>query len=144
MKSAILQRLSANDQGTYGLFLTAGWWCWTLELPWRDNRRNRSCIPSGQYEVEMIQSPKYGHVYHVQDVPDRTGILIHSGNYAGDIDLGFKTHSAGCIIVGKRQGWLSDQRAVLVSRPTLRQLHQALELRDFTLDVRGGDDGRIA
>lgn len=59
----------------------------SLELPWLDNERSISCIPAGTYECERIQHPKFGHCWLVRDVPSRTGILIHSGNYASERGL---------------------------------------------------------
>ena len=64
----------------------------TLELPDLGNQHNISCIPEGSYEVHRIYSPKFGNCFHVQDVPDRTAILIHKGNYNKD--------TRGCILVG--------------------------------------------
>lgn len=59
----------------------------SLELPWLDNERSISCIPAGTYDCERIQHPKYGHCWLVKNVPSRTGILIHTGNYASERDL---------------------------------------------------------
>ena len=36
--------------------------CHTMELPWRDNERRLSCIPTGVYNVVKHQSPKFGHI----------------------------------------------------------------------------------
>lgn len=68
--------------------------CKTLELPWRDNQRMVSCIPEGEYMVHKRAGHalrKYTH-FHIQDVPNRTWILIHSGNYVW--------HVQGCVLVG--------------------------------------------
>lgn len=64
----------------------------TLELPDLGNQKRISCIPEGKYKVHRIYSPKFGTCFHVQDVPGRTGILIHKGNYTKD--------TSGCILVG--------------------------------------------
>ena len=64
----------------------------TLELPDLGNQKNISCIPEGKYEVHRIYSPKFGNCFHVQDVPGRSAILIHKGNYTKD--------TRGCILVG--------------------------------------------
>jgi len=64
----------------------------TLELPDLGNQKNISCIPEGEYEVHKIYSPKFGKCFHVQDVPGRSEILIHKGNYNKD--------TRGCILVG--------------------------------------------
>lgn len=66
--------------------------CDTLELPWKDNKRNVSCVPSGDYKVVKRYSPKFGNHFHLTNVKDRSYILIHKGNYYTDI--------RGCILVG--------------------------------------------
>lgn len=68
----------------------------TLELPELGNQHNISCIPEGKYEVHKIFSPRRGSCFQVMEVPDRTAILIHIGNYA----TGKKIDTQGCILVG--------------------------------------------
>lgn len=67
----------------------------TLELPWQDNQRNISCIPEGEYMVfKMHPNKKRKYQYFwVQDVPGRTGILWHPGNYTRQIK--------GCFLPGE-------------------------------------------
>lgn len=71
----------------------------TLELPWNGNQRRVSCIPEGRYEVHKIYSPKFGNCFHLQDVPDRDGILIHKGNYASLLS-DYPNDTSGCILPG--------------------------------------------
>lgn len=66
--------------------------CHTLELPWKDNIRNLSCIPVGVYDVVKSESAKFGSVFRVQSVKDREGILFHVGNSLKD--------TRGCILPG--------------------------------------------
>lgn len=70
----------------------------TLELPWLNNIRRESCIPAGTYDCERINHPKFGHCWLVKDVPQRDGILLHSGNFAS----GIKVDIEGCIMPGLR------------------------------------------
>jgi hypothetical protein len=139
-KTVYLLRTSTSDQGTEGMIITDDFICKTLELPWRKNKRSISCIPSGKYKVVIRQSPKYGSVYWVQDVPNRTWILIHSGNWAGDVKKGFKSHVNGCILLGKKHGWLAEQRAILNSRVAVRGFRNILVDKSFVLNVLGGDN----
>lgn len=141
MKTVYLLRTSTSDQGTEGMIVTDNFVCKTLELPWRENKRSISCIPSGKYNVVIRKSPKYGSVYWVQDVPNRTWILIHSGNWAGDTEKGFKSHVNGCILLGKKHGWLAKQRAILNSRVAVRGFRNILVDKSFELNVLGGDNG---
>lgn len=140
MKNVYIIRTTTSDQGTEG-FLTApdiNYICKTLELPWRDNERNISCIPSQEYLVKIRKSPKYGKIFWVTNVPNRSYILIHSGNVAGDISKGFRSHSGGCLLLGEKHGFLYGQRAVLNSRITLRKFMNKMDYETFKLKIIGG------
>lgn len=65
----------------------------SLELPWKNNKQRVSCIPVGTYKVIKHTSPKFGKCFWIQDVPGRSEILIHKGNFYSDI--------LGCILPGK-------------------------------------------
>jgi hypothetical protein len=106
-----------------------------MELPWRDNKPNVSCIPPDQYDAQIAMSPKFGKVYWVVDVPDRSYIRNHAGNLAGDTKKGFKTHSYGCILSGKYKGYIAGQRAILLSRVTIRKFINLLQDRPFKLNI---------
>jgi hypothetical protein len=56
--------------------------CYTLELPWRDNARNLSCIPEGRYALGVRYTKERGEHLIVQRVRGRDGILIHPANDA--------------------------------------------------------------
>lgn len=140
MRIATLDRGPSTEHGTIGLFtLHQGPTLCTMELPWRENAAEVSCIPPGEYVVEPYLSPTFGRCYHVTDVQDRTWILFHSGNVAGNRDLGYHTHSLGCILPGLRSGWLTvkgrRQRAVLASRTGCRHLDKWAGRRPFRLRV---------
>ncbi len=68
---------------------------YTLEPPWKENRKNESCIPAGEYTLKNRTSAKFRRHFIVEDVPDRDYVLIHKGNFPKD------TH--GCPLVGKTQ-----------------------------------------
>lgn len=73
--------------------------CKTLELGWKNNTPNKSCIPPNpsrceEYScVRLESSPSfnYPHLW-LQDVKGRTYIKVHKGNYYDEI--------LGCILVG--------------------------------------------
>ena len=136
MRQVELFRLRRSDQGTEGMLVTEDFKCRTLELPWRDNQRQISCIPPAEYKVDMRLSNKYGRVYWVREVPNRTYILIHSGNYAGDKSKGFKSHVMGCILLGKKSGYLGGQVAILNSRIMVRAFMEELEYEPFNLRIQ--------
>lgn len=104
---------------------------WTLELPWLDNAKSKSCIPAGTYPCIVSRSPHFGEVYHVQKVKARDSILIHVGNTTKD------TH--GCILVGLSAGHIDGKRAVLSSRQALGELYTLTGRKPFDLRIEAAD-----
>jgi hypothetical protein len=140
MKTVYLLRLRMSGYGTEGMLVTdAGFDCKTLELPWKENQQNISCIPAGEYITKIRISPRFGKTYWVTKVPNRGYILLHSGNYAGDVSKGYKTHVEGCVLLGKTFGWLGEQRAVLNSRITVRAFMNHMKDEEFKLIIVGGE-----
>lgn len=126
MKTLLLQRNESTDQGTVGTLLFGSETCRTLELPWRDNKQQLSCIPPGSYDLVWAKSPKFGMCYHLVHVHMRANVLIHSANFAGDSKLGWTTQLQGCIAPCTRLGFMKNlqgkmQLAGLVSKPALRR-----------------------
>lgn len=136
MKKIILKRFKESSQGILGHFVTTGFEARTIELPWKDNLPGISCIPLGTYKCDYRYSPKFKEHYEIANVICRNWVLIHSGNFAGDEEKGFKTHSHGCIIIGKYHGKIEDQDAVLLSRTTLRSFVNFMEREPFELEVQ--------
>lgn len=139
MRRLRLMRGPSTDQGTPGVLVRedGSRVAYSLELPWRENRRRKSCIPPGTYRCRWIVTAKRpAGVYLVEGVPGRDAILIHSANIAGDVDLGYETHLLGCIALGLQRGRAQGQLAVLVSKPAITQHAQEMERRPFLLEVR--------
>lgn len=90
----ILQRLLMNDKGTLGIMLLDGKPLFTtLELPWKNNQINISCIPAGIYKATYIFSEKFQKsLFILHNVPGRNAVEIHIGNTVVD------TH--GCVLIG--------------------------------------------
>lgn len=98
--------------------------CETLELPWRDNYRGVSCIPEGIYECKVGHSPSRGYpVYWLQDVPGRSDVQIHIGNFTKDI--------RGCILVGEERG----VNQVVHSKRAFDAFMERMGGKDFTLEI---------
>lgn len=135
---AFIFRFHTGDQGTAGvLYVPAvNFSRPVIELPWRDNRRNVSCVPPGDYDCMRIVSSRYGECFWIRGVEGRTGILTHWGNVAGDQKMGFRTHSAGCILIGSYAGKLWGQRAVLASRRAFRELMEEIETDYLKLSIK--------
>lgn len=67
--------------------------CFTLELPYKDNRVDESCIPCGAYVCSHYSSDRFKDAYYIGNVEGRSNILIHKGNSLKE--------TTGCILVGK-------------------------------------------
>lgn len=90
----IIQRRTYTPHGTYseasvidGLSNKSVFDYKILELPWNDNKRSISCIPEGEYTVTKEgPTDKRPYVYfRIQNVEERSGILMHRGNYLRQI-----------------------------------------------------------
>lgn len=136
----MLRRNRSGDQGTLGVLAARDLApVHIMEPPWRDNARNRSCIPAGVYEVVPHLSPRFRRCLLVTAVPERSHILFHAGNVGGDADLDWHTHTAGCLLPGLRRGRLTvkgqAQAAVLASRTAFRHLLEWADGEPFALEI---------
>lgn len=114
MREFFLLRTQWGDTGTAGLIYEGNPNSWpnvwhTLELPWKDNKAQESCIPAGIYPVKRHASPRFGNTFEVTGVPGRDEILFHGGNTTAD------TH--GCILLGK----IRNDNRLIKSREALQQ-----------------------
>lgn len=126
MKRLVLNRLQKLDDRTLGrlcvfsgLNLEATFS--TLELPFRNNERQKSCILSAFYTVEPRTSPKYGKHLLVIGTAPREMILLHHGNYPGDTE--------GCVLIGTDFGDIDkDGRLEITSsRQAMRKLVELVD-----------------
>lgn len=121
--NCLIKRGGETEFGTFGRWYFPGFVCFSLELPDRDNVRSRSRIPAGDYQMQFVKTgrPFSGreYSYWIHPVEDRTGILSHSGTWAGDVERGLMTHSLGCILAGYKVAWVGGQPGLLRSRPCL-------------------------
>lgn len=139
MERVLLERFESGDQGTFGRLSVGDLVLFTLELPWRENQSDHSCIPEGEYQCMWTMSAHFHRgMYLVSEVPDRAGIRIHSANLAGDRDLGYRAQLNGCIALGESLGSLDGQKALLSSAPAVRQFVKLLGQKPFTLEIRNG------
>lgn len=94
-----LPRLEQNDFATYGHLcdgegkqLGA-----TLELPWRDNEHDKSCVPAGTYKIRRRWSDAHKReLFALVDVPHRSDCEIHVANLPEDL--------LGCVGLGESLG----------------------------------------
>lgn len=128
MKTKII-RVEKSTDGVFGVMLINGEsFCVTLEPEDHANAVMISCIPPGAYICERVDSPKYGDTFEVKDVPNRTHILIHSGNV--------EDHTHGCVLLAQYFGKLKEQRAVLNSGSTFKEFMNTMKGVDrFLLEI---------
>jgi len=102
----LLIRDTFTDKSVIGkLYCNAEFIAHTLELAWRDNEKSVSCVPEGVYGCRVrlareSSSRDYVHLL-VQDVPSRSYILFHRGNYPSD--------TRGCILTGTHRAQSPDK-----------------------------------
>ena len=90
----------------------------TLELPWKDNKKEVSCIDSGYYTnvKQFSATGKLGKRLEIPDVPGRTDIRFHAGNYPKD--------TKGCILVGE---YSDEPDYIKNSRKTMDAMYDDFE-----------------
>lgn len=136
MRKVTVTRTETDQSGTFGKLSTdSGFECYTGELPWKDNKPNISCIPTGVYQVSMRVSPKHGNCYGIEGVPKRSDVEIHAGNFCGDTSAGLKSDVLGCLILGRAIGEIGNQKALLSSKDALQAFQADLNGEAFTLTI---------
>ena len=90
MKQVSITRITDDGKQTLGTLTVIKddgqlFVCKTLELPWKENKNNVSCIPKGTYLCKYTRSNRISaekkkdvFTYEVLNVPNRAGIRIHS------------------------------------------------------------------
>ncbi len=98
---------------------------YTLENPKRKTDKD-SRIPAGTYKCKPYSGTKYKDVYIVLDVPNRSAILLHWGNFEKDTE--------GCILLGNKQT-TKPQPAVLESKRCFERFRSLIGKNEFTLTI---------
>lgn len=123
----ILELIRLEEHSKYGTFgilkINKQVFCATLEPPDVANQPFESNIPAQQYFCRLINTPRFGWTYIVEDVPHRDAVLFHAGNWAEDTE--------GCIMVAQHFGKLKAKRAVLNSGATFKKFMSALKGYEF-------------
>lgn len=108
MKLQVVRTQFGKDATNGMLFIDGIFECYTLEDQYQAVKvMHETCIPEGTYDInfrktggfhakytERYKNAHYG-MLHIQDVPNFTYILIHTGNS--------DEHTSGCLIVGETQ-----------------------------------------
>ena len=133
MRTLTLERTGEFGGGTIGrLFDGYRFLAYSLERLWMDNQRNVSCIPDGDYLVELEFSAKFKRdLYELRNVPGRTEIKFHASNYPHELQ--------GCIALGSSSP--NESFPCRNSRHAIAKLHEHLDGEAFMLHVRHGFRG---
>ncbi|MFB6225161.1 MAG: DUF5675 family protein [Candidatus Paceibacteria bacterium] len=100
----------------------------TAELPWKGNQKNISAIPEGNYIMQMRESPVvkrtsgFEEGWEIQDVPGRSYIMFHVGNWP-------KRDSEGCVLVGREKNIVENMVFVSNSQDAFKEFMSLLEGR---------------
>jgi hypothetical protein len=104
----ILLKRIYHSQGVNGVISVSGQkLCESIELPWRENQAEISCIPEGRYLLRLRRSAKFAEHLEVCGVQSRRFILIHPANDAlselrGCIAPVLQTRGAGKGVFSKK------------------------------------------
>ncbi len=130
MIEVLMQRAFQDDKVTLGMIKIKNIKhppIYTLENPQRDTATD-SCIPEGCYTCVPYSSVTHKDVYEVNDVPGRTYILFHSGNFESD--------TLGCILLGNSSGQLLLEPAVMESKACMDMFRKLIGKNEFKLTIR--------
>lgn len=123
----ILTRYGSTPFGTVGRLVTPSHHTYsTLEPQWKKNQKGISCIPAGSYFLGLRESPivkrtsrnKFTKGFEVRDVPGRSLIMIHPGNW--------QENSNGCILVGRDYGAPGGKAGITKSGEAFTELMNML------------------
>tara|TARA_R100000995_G_scaffold44995_1_gene21173 strand:- start:102 stop:695 length:594 start_codon:yes stop_codon:yes gene_type:complete len=124
MKLTVVRTQFGTDATNGLLFIDGIFECYTLEDQYQAVKvMHETCIPEGTYDIEFRKTggfhSKYSERYknahygmlHIQDVPNFTYILIHTGNT--------DEHTSGCLIVGETQQDLDSSKDGFIGNSTV-------------------------
>ena len=124
MKLTVVRHQFGTDATNGMLFINGIFECYTLEDQYQAVKvMHETCIPEGTYDINFRKTggfhAKYSERYknahygmlHIQDVPNFTYILIHTGNT--------DEHTSGCLIVGETQQDLDSSKDGFIGSSTV-------------------------
>jgi len=147
MKKLTLTRTEQNEYRTIGELRNefGSLICYTVELGWRNNKRNVSCIPNGEYIIRRHTSPRFGTCIKVFDkdgkseVQGRAQILFHLGNFVNYQFNGVvRTDTDGCILPCPKI-WNKTETSVRGAASSANEMTNLLQIvknEDLRLIVR--------
>ena len=96
MKITVKRTFKGAEYTIGKLYIDDAYFCDTLEdtvRPAGTKIAGKTAIPAGTYKVKKTMSPRFQKILpEILNVPNFTGVRIHSGNTAADTD--------GCLLLG--------------------------------------------
>lgn len=124
----VLHRVENTKDGVFGILSVDDVpQCVTLEEQWLNNQKQISCIPAGKYNCIKYSGTKYKDVWLVENVPNRSAILMHWGNT--------NDNTAGCILFGEYFADFGSKRGIANSVKTYDMLRKKLP-KSFTIEIK--------
>jgi hypothetical protein len=114
------------------------WSCFALCLPDRNNAPDLGRIPFNAYPATVVDTNNPNlcpQAYELQNTNPRSHILLHNGNYAGDVTMGYKSDVEGCFVLGSHLGLLDPGPAY--KGPQLAVLNSRLTVDAFMAETYG-------
>ena len=131
-----LVRTPSTLDGVFGVFLFSdGTKLISGELPDNNNMSQISCIPLGKYICKYTFSRHLGWTYEVLNVPNRSGIRIHSANYCGLRKDGKRQELLGCIALGLSTSIMHQQKILVSSKIAIANLVSKQKKLPFILEI---------
>lgn len=100
------------------------------------------CIPQGEYRAKWTYSPRFKrHLFQLQDVPNRSHILIHPANFAPyepEFKNVNKSDLQGCIALGYKQDYNKNRipsRWIIDSSRAVEDFHSKVGTSDIIVKV---------
>lgn len=129
MENKIVIKRAKYDDCTIGRGSCGNFNFVTLELADNNNEKNISCIPNGAYKAKKRISPGKGYeVIEFIDVPNRTYIQAHYGNYTSQL--------LGCQLYGDGLKYIDDNSIIDItnSKKTIKHVLSLLD-NSFTIEI---------
>ena len=149
MRELTLTRIDQNEWRAIGLLSeNDNDLCFTVERGWRNNERNVSCIPTGNYVIREHISPRFGKCIKVfekdgrSEVSGRSQILFHVGNFVNYLQNGvIRNDTDGCILPVTNIANKTETGVFgATSKPRMEDLMKIVSSADVRLTVRNACD----
>ena len=153
-----LKRVGKGKESTAGILsVNDKILCQVIELAYKDNQREISCVPTGTYRIAFRKEGGFYNRYiakkwaaeieqsrgmlELQDVPGRDYILIHVGNWAGGYSK--PSNTEGCLLLNERVSQLENgewigSSSVSAYKSVYKAIAQWLEHDDVQIEIVDG------